>query len=145
MNARRRYLLAAGLVSVAACAAAWGALTPVYADSKELVYVIPKGTWARRMAGENLQVLPAEIHLTLGVKDILVLRNDDDVPQLFGPVLIMPGQSFQLPFSRASMYQFVCSLHVSGRLDVIVAPHPEPGWARLRWRMAALTQPGDSL
>jgi len=107
--------------------------------------MIPKGTWARRMAGENLQVLPDEIHLTLGVKDILVLRNDDDVPQLFGPVLIMPGQSFQLPFSRASRYQFVCSLHVSGRLDVIVAPHPEPGWARLRWRVAALAQPGASL
>ena len=60
--------------------------------------MIPKGTWARRMAGENLEVLPSEIHLTIGVKDVLVLQNQDDVPQLFGPVLIMPGQSFQLPF-----------------------------------------------
>src|SRR5882724_6116380 len=145
MNIRRRYWIGAAIIGLAAGATAWAALTPVHADSKELVYVIPKGTWARRMAGENLQVLPSEIHLTLGVKDVLVLRNDDDVPQLFGPVLIMPGQSFQLPFSRASTYQFACSLHVSGRLDVVVAPHPEPGWARLRWRVAALAPAGTPL
>lgn len=107
--------------------------------------MIPKGTWARRMAGENIQVLPDEIHLTLGVKDVLVLRNDDDVPQLFGPVLIMPGQSFELPFGRASRYQFACSLHVSGQLDVVVAPNPEIGWERLRWRATALARSGALL
>jgi len=145
MSLRQRYCIVAAMVGLAVGATAWAALTPVHSDSNQLVYVIPKGTWARRMAGENIQVLPSEIRLTLGVKDVLVLRNDDDVPQLFGPVLIMPGQSFQLPFSRASTYQFACSLHVSGQLDVVVAPHPEPGWPRLRWRVAALAPAGTSL
>jgi hypothetical protein len=145
MNVRRRYVFLVALMGVAIGATAWAAFTPVDSDSKELVYVIPKGTWARRMAGENLEILPAEIRLTLGVKDVLVLRNQDDVPQLFGPVLIMPGQSFQLPFSRASRYQFACSLHVSGQLDVVVDANPALGWQRLRWRVAALAKSGTSL
>jgi hypothetical protein len=142
---RRAHWVLAAFLALAVCATGWAALTPVVTDSKEQVYVIPKGTWARRMAGEKLEVLPAEIRLTLGVKDILVLRNEDDVPQMFGPVLIMPGQSFQLPFSRASRYQFACSLHVSGQLDVVVEEGPAIGWERLRWRALALTQPRPAL
>jgi hypothetical protein len=113
-------------IGIAIAASAWAdALPPVEGNSREQVYVIPKGTFERRMAGENLDILPSEIRLTLGIKDILVLKNEDDVPQLFGPVLIMPGQSFRLPFSRASRYQFACSLHVNGTLDVVVEPMPE--------------------
>jgi hypothetical protein len=119
-------------------AVAWAALTPVTSDAREAVYVIPKGTWARRMAGEKLDILPQELNLVLDVRDILVLRNHDDVPQLFGPVLIMPGQSFTLPFRVASTYQFACSLHVSGTLNVVVQPAPAPGWERLRWRIAGM-------
>ena len=119
-------------------ALAWGALTPLPSDSREAVYVIPKGTWARRIAGEKLDILPQELRLVLDVRDVLVLRNQDDVPQVFGPVLIMPGQSFTMPFRRAASYQFACSLHVSGQLSVIVDPSPAPGWERLRWRIAGM-------
>jgi hypothetical protein len=139
---RRFGMVIAGLVAIVVAATAWAALTPVESTSREQVYVIAKGTFARRMAGENIDILPSEIHLTIGIKDILVLQNHDDVPQLFGPVLIMPGQSFRLPFARASRYQFACSLHANGQLDVVVAPPPEIGWARIRWRAAAFAQPG---
>jgi len=143
---KRRYgWLVVALIGVVVAVTAWAALTPVETGSKEQVYVIPKGTFARRMAGENIDILPSEIHLTIGVNDVLVLRNQDDVPQLFGPVLIMPGQSFRLPFARPSRYQFACSLHVNGQLDVVVDPAPEAGWARLRYRVAALSKPGNWL
>lgn len=145
MRYRRRYWVLVVFIGIAVGATAWAALAPVDSDSREQVYVIPRGTWAHRSAGEYIEVLPSEIRLTIGVKDILVLRNQDDVPQMFGPVLIMPGQSFQLPFQRASRYQFACSLHVSGQLDVVVEPTPEPGWARLRWRAAAIVKPGGWL
>ena len=142
----RRLAWILGLLAIAALGAtAWAALTPLDSASKEQVYEIPKGTWARRMAGENLEILPSQIRLMIGVKDVLVLKNNDDVPQLFGPVLIMPGQSFQLPFRAASRYQFACSLHASGQLEVIVDPMPEPGWERLRWRAASLARPGGLL
>ena len=126
------------LLGVACAVAAWGALAPVSVDSAEEVFVIPKGTWARRMAGEKIELLPAKIRLTLGVKDVLVMRNHDDVPQMFGPVLVMPGQSFRLPFRVASTYYFACTAHASGQLTVVVDPEPTAGWARLRWRAAAI-------
>ena len=132
-------------IGIACAATAWAALSPIELPAREQIYTIPKGTFARRMAGENLEILPSQIHLQLGVKDVLVMQNHDDVPQLFGPVLIMPGQSFRLPFARASRYQFACSLHVDGQLEVIVDPAPEAGWARLRYRLAAFATRADWL
>jgi hypothetical protein len=130
--------IALALLLLAAASLAWAALRPLPSASREALYVIPKGTWTRRMAGEKLDILPQELRLVLGVRDILVLRNDDDVPQVFGPVLIMPGQSFTMPFRQASSYQFACTLHVSGQLMVIVEPAEAIGWERVRLRMAWL-------
>jgi hypothetical protein len=93
------------------------------------------------MAGDQVEILPSVIRLTLGVRDVLVLRNLDDVPQIFGPALMMPGQSFRLPFEVASSYQFACTAHASGQMTVIVEPGPRSPWARLRWRLNALLTP----
>ncbi|RZA01890.1 MAG: hypothetical protein EOO68_10050 [Moraxellaceae bacterium] len=104
-------------------------------DSHEEIFEIPAGTWERRMAGDNVGILPESIFLALGVREVLVLRNQDKVPQMFGPTLIMPGQSFKLPFDIASEYQFACTAHVSGQMTVIVDPEPTAGWRRLQWRI----------
>jgi hypothetical protein len=125
---------AAGLFAVTG----WAALAPIRFESREELFEIPKGTWARRMAGDPVEILPSEIHLTLGLRDVLLLRNLDDVPQTFGPALMMPGQSFRLPFAVASSYQFACTAHASGQMTVRVDPEPVTPWARLRWRARAL-------
>lgn len=133
MKRMRRLLL--GLVAVAALGPlAWAAFAPLETETREELFEIPHGTFARRMAGDKVEILPDTIHLTLGLNDQLLLRNRDEVPQQFGPVLIMPGQSFRLPFEVASTYSFACSAHASGQMSVIVAPTPEAGWQRLRWR-----------
>jgi hypothetical protein len=116
----------------------WAGLAPLPAVSREELFAIPQGTWARRMAGEKVGILPDEIRLTLGVRDILVLKNLDDVPQIFGPTLMMPGQSFSLPFEQASEYQFACTAHASGQMIVIVDPQPATPWARIVWRAREL-------
>ena len=116
---------------------AWVAIAPPSTEAREQRHVIPQGTWSRRMAGEDVEILPQTIRLTLDVEDVLVLVNEDDVPQQFGPVLMMPGQSFSLPFAVASEYQFACTAHVSGYLTVIVDPAP-PWWRRLPDRVAKL-------
>ena len=113
---------------------AWAALAPIQADSRDELFEIPAGTYARRMAGEKLAILPDTIHLTLGIRDVLLLKNRDAVPQVFGPVLIMPGQSFRLPFEVASTYNFACTAHASGQMSVVVSPGPARGWQTLRWR-----------
>jgi hypothetical protein len=133
----------AGLpICAAASCVAWAALSPITSDDRDQVFEIPKGTWARRMAGAKVDILPNEVRLTLGIKDVLVLRNRDDVPQVFGPTLMMPGQSFRLPFEMASSYQFACTAHASGQMTVTVAPGPAAGWERLAWRTRALVTKG---
>jgi hypothetical protein len=132
MRVARR--LSAVLVLTLLALLAWAALAPIHAATRDEPFEIPRGTWARRMAGNKVEILPQTIRLTLGVHDVLLLRNLDDVPQVFGPTVIMPGQSFRLPFEVASIYGFACTAHASGQMNVVVDPHPAPGWERLRWR-----------
>jgi hypothetical protein len=129
------------IAGVALGGIAWGALAPVGDEWREEIHVIPKGTWARRSAGEKFDVLPDQIHLTLGVKDVLVMKNQDDVPQMFGPVLIMPGQNFRLPFGVATRYDFACTAHVSGQLTVFVKPKPA-WWDLLQLRASTFATSG---
>jgi hypothetical protein len=126
--------LSAGVLGIVA----WASLTPVQFTAREEVFEIPKGTWARRMSGDKVEILPARIRLTLGVHDVLLLRNLDNVPQVFGPTIMMPGQSFRLPFEVASSYTFACTAHASGQMTIIVDPQPLSPWQRLSWRTAAL-------
>jgi hypothetical protein len=139
-----RYFRWLGIAVVGAvlCTTAWAALTPIKAGSREVVFEIPQGTWARRMAGNKIEILPSSIRLTLGLKDILVLRNLDDVPQIFGPTLMMPGQSFKLPFAVASDYTFACTAHASGQMTIIVEPEPDSPWARVGWRLREIKERG---
>jgi hypothetical protein len=63
--------------------------------------------------------------------------TSDSVPQIFGPVLIMPGQSFRLPFETVSVNEFACTAHASGQMRVVVDAMPgrrlvAPAWRALR-------------
>ena len=136
--------MALALALIMLAGVGWAAVAPIEAASREQLFQIPPGTSERRLAGEKIDILPQTIRLTIGLKDVLVLRNADKVPHIFGPTLIMPGQSFSLPFATASTYSFLCTAHPSGTLDVIVNPAPAPGWERLRWRWRSLTDPGSS-
>lgn len=139
MNASRRRRRIAALAALPALAAlAWATLVPVEFASREELFEIPAGTWSRRMAGDAVDILPSEIHLTLGIRDVLLLRNLDHVPQIFGPTLLMPGQSLRLPFAVAAEHQFECTAHASGQMTVVVAPEPRGPLGRLRWRLARL-------
>jgi len=121
-------------ISVVVIVTAWAAVTPITFPTRDVVFEIPKGTWQRRMAGNKVDILPPEIFLTLGIHDVLVLKNDDDVPQIFGPTLMMPGQSFRLPFEVASVNQFNCTAHASGQMTIVVDPNPDSPLKRIIWR-----------
>ena len=136
----RRHWLLCALLAALLLALAWGALAPLRFPNQEKLFEIPAGTWERRVKGEPLAILPQEVRLTLGVQDVLLLRNRDAVPQVFGPVLIMPGQEFRLPFEQAGEHLFACNAHASGQMLVRVVPLPDPGFDRLRWRIENLVQ-----
>jgi hypothetical protein len=135
----RRHPIATALSSLALAGLGWAALAPIEPASHDALFEIPRGTYAHRMAGQKIDIFPQTIRLTLGLNDVLVLRNADTVPHIFGPTLILPGQSFRLPFATASTYSFQCTAHPNGGLSVIVDPALAPGWERLAWRWRRLT------
>ncbi|HEY6125165.1 MAG TPA: hypothetical protein VIV63_10970 [Steroidobacteraceae bacterium] len=134
MSRTKRVLLAVPLLALLA-ALGWAGFAPVSVPSRDELFEIPKGTYARRMAGDKVEILPSKIRLTLGLNDVLLLRNLDDVPQVFGPTIMMPGQSFRLPFEKAASYDFACTAHASGQMTVLVEPEPVMPWAKIRWRV----------
>jgi hypothetical protein len=134
----KKRILAVLLPITIAAPLLWAAVAPIRPASRDQLFEIPKGTWERRMAGKKDEILPERITLTLGVRDVLHLRNSDTVPQIFGPVLIMPGQDFRLPFEQAGEHPFACTAHASGQMTVVVEEAPAAGWPRLRWRFQTL-------
>jgi hypothetical protein len=107
----------------------WGSLAPLRYPSREKLLVF----------GAADRTVPASVRLTLGVRDVLVLRNDSPAAQVFGPLKVLPGRAFRLPFEQAGEFGFTCSarpdLH---EIVVRVMAPPDPGMARLRWRFDEL-------
>jgi hypothetical protein len=133
---RRLQWTLAGLL----CAALlWAAAAPVHYASRELLLEFPRG--AAVLRGQPRPVLVrAEVGLTLGVRDVLLLRNRDLAPHVFGQVLVLPGHAVRLPFEQAGDYPFACDAAPGSRVMVRVQPQPDPGWGRLRWRLLALAE-----
>jgi hypothetical protein len=138
---RRNWILLGPVIGAALALFAWAGFAPIRVPQEEL-FEIPKGTYARRMAGDKVEILPSQIRLTLGLNDVLLLRNLDDVPQVFGPTIMMPGQSFRLPFEKASRYDFACTAHASGQMTIIVDPEPVWPWQKIHWRVREWREKG---
>lgn len=133
---RRRLLpIVAGVILIPVV---FASLWPVTFDSREELFDIPKGTFARHMAGDHHDILPSEIDLVVGIHNVLWLKNSDDVPQIIGPTLLMPGQSLRIPFTRPSENSFNCTAHASGQLLILVEAVPAWPWERLSWRVRRL-------
>jgi hypothetical protein len=132
---RRAWIVLGPLIGAATAVLAWAGFAPITVPTHDELFEIPKGTYARRSAGDQVEILPSQIRLTLGLNNVLLLRNLDDVPQVFGPTILMPGQSFRLPFERAASYDFACTAHASGQMTVLVEDEPVMPWSRIRWRL----------
>ncbi|MEO8018449.1 MAG: hypothetical protein ABI769_11575 [Pseudomonadota bacterium] len=134
MSQVKRWWIAVPLAAALAVLGGAG-FAPLHVSSRDQLFEIPRGTYARRMKGDQVEILPSQIRLTLGLNDVLLLRNLDDVPQVFGPTIMMPGQSFRLPFEKASRYDFACTAHASGQMTILVEPEPVMPWSRIHWRV----------
>ncbi|MEJ0086182.1 MAG: hypothetical protein WDO72_10895 [Pseudomonadota bacterium] len=131
---RRVGIIAWAPIGAAVAVLAWAGFAPITLPTHEELFEIPNGTYARRMKGDQVEILPSQIRLTLGLNDVLLLRNLDDVPQVFGPTIMMPGQSLRLPFEKASRYDFACTAHASGQMTILVEEEPVMPWSKIHWR-----------
>jgi hypothetical protein len=136
---RAALVLCLAVIAVLGAAAVWAALAPVPSGPREVVYIVTKGSAARLASGAS--AIPSRLRFTIGVRDVLVLRNDDDVPASFGPVKLEPGQTYRVPFDTPGEFQLACSLHPAGQVAIVVVPIPQPGWARVAWRVAEALNP----
>ncbi|HEY5726582.1 MAG TPA: hypothetical protein VIX40_11535, partial [Methylomirabilota bacterium] len=78
MTIPRAALVAGTALLVAVGVLTWAAFAPMPETGGALSFVIPPGTEARLRAGRPANVLPATVHLTVGVHDVLVITNDDE-------------------------------------------------------------------
>jgi len=137
----RRYSPLWALAACVLLALLWGALAPLRYPSHERLFEIPPhALGAGRQPAARRVALPRVLTLTLGVQDVLLLRNRDRVGHVFGPLQLRPGQDFRLPFEQPGNYVYACPAVAGGELLVRVVRSPDPGWERLRWRVAGLVQ-----
>ena len=101
----------------------WASLSPLRYPSREKLIELG-----------GAQPVPAAVRLTLGVQDVLLLRNNSDTPHVFGQLRVLPGHLIRLPFEHVADLDFACSAHPRGQVLVQVVAPPDPGLARLRWR-----------
>jgi hypothetical protein len=116
----------------------WAALAPLREPNHERSFTFPRTETGTEAAGQRALALPRELRLTLGVQDVLLLRNLDHRPHVFGPLQLRPGQEVRLPFEQAGSFPYACPDVAGGTLLVHVVRLPDPGWERLRWRLAGL-------
>jgi len=122
----RRHWPLAALAAALLLAVLFGMLAPLRGDSHELPLEV---------RGPET---PATLRLTLGVQDVLLLRNATGRPLVFGPVQLAPGGFFRLPVEEAGERAIPCPVLPGGALRLTIVPMPDPGWERLRWRLANL-------
>jgi len=125
------------LAAMLCAALLWAALAPLHYPTRERLFEFPRGAAVLRGQPGPAPV-PAEVRLTLGVRDVLLLRNRDLAPHVFGQVLVLPGREVRLPFEQTGDYPFACDLAPASTVTVRVGEQPDPGWPRLHWRVSAL-------
>jgi hypothetical protein len=121
-----------GVLLCGAAVLLWAMLAPLRYPTRERMFVYPRGA----VPGQ----VPAEVSLTLGVRDVLLLYNRDTVPHVFGQVLVLPGRMFRLPFEQAGEYAYACDVARGHAVTVRVGGHLDPGWDRLGWRLRAFVE-----
>jgi hypothetical protein len=120
-----RYIpLFAGLVSLT------GFFAWQYESWRAVTYVIPPGVGV----GQATVVIPAEIVLTVGIRDTLVIENQDNVIHVFGPFIVGPESTFSKRFRTPRLYEGACTFHPGQEMRVVINPAP---WTIAFWNRNA--------
>lgn len=113
-------VVAAAVVAVAAVALGVTALTDEgVPDGEEVVIRVPPGTGERIDAGEDLELIPQRLELSVG--DTLVIVNDDDRTHVVGPYGVPAGQELRTRFTEPGTYYGACTLHVGDRVEIVIS------------------------
>lgn len=87
-------------------------------EAPDYRYVIPLGTGDAIEAGQEVDVLPAELEVRVG--ETIEIINEDDQPHFIGPFTVFQGESLRQRFSEPGESLGTCSAHVLGSVRVVV-------------------------
>ncbi|MEQ8716493.1 MAG: hypothetical protein RIE08_02685 [Acidimicrobiales bacterium] len=88
-------------------------------DAATLSYVIPEGAGEAFDRGEPLEILPAELDMSVG--DVIEIVNEDDRGHLIGPFFVGAGEVLRQRFRSAGEFIGICTVHPSGEIVVTVS------------------------
>ncbi len=88
--------------------------------AREVTYTIPPGTANLIKQGIDPHIVPGEMIFTLGVRDVLVIHNNDDVGHTFGPYWVASHNTLRVHFSQPVVYEGYCSVHPSNQVRIVV-------------------------
>jgi len=84
----------------------------------EYSYIIPVGSGERIDQGEPLDLLPAELELTVG--ETIEIINEDDRGHTVGPFFVGAHETIRKRFTTPGEFEGICSVHSSGRIVLTV-------------------------
>jgi hypothetical protein len=83
-------------------------------------YVIPAGTQDRRLRGEQIEIMPAELDVKVG--ESIRITNDDDAGAFVGIFYVGAGEVVSMRFTTPGTLSGACDLTPDGEFTIEVAP-----------------------
>ena len=120
MGMRRGLLLLLAALLLAGCSEDRGALIVDDPDAgtADYEYVIPEGTADRIAAGEDVEILPAQ--LTVRVGEVIRIVNEDLSGHFVGIFYVGAGETVTQRFNSAGEFSGLCTIHPSGQITLTV-------------------------
>jgi len=86
-------------------------------------FLIPAGTAERIEGGESIEIVPAELIVTVG--DTLRIVNDDTEDHVVGVFFVAAGETLTQRFNSPAVLEGECSVHPSGAFTLRVVEDPD--------------------
>jgi plastocyanin len=109
--------LAVGLATVLVTVGIWLMVRPEPGGEVHTIS-IPAGTGARIDAGEDVQLVPRELEVS--VNDTIRIVNDDDRTFDVGPFVVTSNSTLEHTFDRPGRFSGACTLHPEDSFTVVV-------------------------
>lgn len=114
----KQLLLLVGLATVLVAGGLWS--WQQREINRQVVFMVPAGYAKQKAGGVAPPILPETIELVRGVRDTLIIVNQDTEAIQVGPYLVAPGQRFTQRYASRGTFDLICSIHESERMRVIV-------------------------
>ena len=109
--------LAVGLATVLVTVGIWLMVRPE-PDGEVFTIDIPAGTGDRIDAGEDVELAPRELEVS--VNDTIRIVNEDDRVFDVGPFVVTPNSTLEHTFDRPGRFTGACTLHPEDSFTVVV-------------------------